>query len=131
MTQATMEQLFPILEAGEPGGLLDQAESALRSAGQEPLADAYLKLQQDAGLELNPEFDPDDRSNAPGPLSAALYAAYEPVTTERLQSVMTNVHQALPAGDLKNEFKQFMDGLGLAPPFSSPAPPAYPGPGQP
>lgn len=95
MSDLTPDELMEIVMASEPGGVWEQAEEALRGLGRSDLAEEIIKLQQDAGLELDPAFNPDDRSNPPGPSTAALWAAYEPVTRVRYDSIMQRVKAAL------------------------------------
>lgn len=54
-----------------------------------------LHLQQDAGLELDPSFDPDNLSNPPGPSTKALWKAYQPVTKARCEMVLQAAKAAL------------------------------------
>ncbi len=87
MTPLNDQELMEIIEGSGPDGAYADAELLLRNADRADLADALVKLQQDAGLEFDPTFDPDDRSNPPGPQTEALWKAYEPVTRERYAAI--------------------------------------------
>lgn len=94
----SMDQLMPLTEAGP---LLDRVETRLRYGGQKATANSLLKLQQDAGIELEKEFGIYDP--AAGPETAALESAYQPVTLGRLSAILQKAHDFLPQGDLKND----------------------------
>src|SRR5688572_28061416 len=101
MTNLDHNQLMIIIMDAAPaehGGCLDEVEMLLRKSGHEKPANDLLKLPQDAGLEMYPSFDPADLSNATGPESAKLYQAYEPVTVERVNRVLSQAHAILPEG---------------------------------
>ena len=113
MTRATMDQLFA-LAAASP--LLDEAEQELRQRGQDKLADNLVKLQQDAGLQLEREMNGyDEGTPAPGPQTAALNAAYQPVTYARLD-MLRQVHDHLSPGDLKSGLSDLLRETGVEAP---------------
>ncbi|MEZ0262873.1 MAG: hypothetical protein ACAH80_17845 [Alphaproteobacteria bacterium] len=89
-----LDTLFLIAESAPA---LDVAEAGLRGAGKTGIADRLLKLQQDTGLEIDHEMTGAFDNPPPGPDSAALRAAYAPVTLQRL-SVVAEAQAALPAG---------------------------------
>ncbi len=94
-----IDTLFTIADAGP---LLDRADNALRRVGNDKLADALMKLQQDAGLELDNEMTGSFSEPAPGPQSALLRAAYEPVTTARL-NVLNDAFHAIREQDIRED----------------------------
>lgn len=94
MATLGLDTLFLIVENGPA---LDAAEADLRAAGKSALADRLLKLQQDAGLEVDHEMTGAFDSPPPGAGSAALRAAYVPVTGQRL-GVLAEAQASLPAG---------------------------------
>jgi hypothetical protein len=89
-----LDTLFLIAESAPA---LDAADAGLRGAGKAGLADRLMKLQQDVGLEIDHEMTGAFDSPPAGPDSAALRAAYTPVTFQRL-SVVAEAQAALPAG---------------------------------
>jgi hypothetical protein len=77
-----LDRLWVIAESAP---FLDRIENTLRRDAKVALADQLNKLQQDAGLAIDREMGGwHDGDVAPGPETAALRAAYEPVTAERL-----------------------------------------------
>lgn len=116
------------MKAG-PDDLLDQVEAALRQSEQTAFADALMKLQQDCGLELDPDFNPDDRSHPPGPRAKVLWDAYEPVTPERF-SILLQIASSLTDQNLCTQFTDFLlKEMELdVPTTPSSPPPAPPGP---
>ena len=78
-----------LLEIISPHGKVGCAMDALENSAHTLEFDALLKLQQDAGLELDPSFDPADLSSPPGEKTAALWEAYEPVTYRRVYDSLT------------------------------------------
>jgi len=99
----------------EQSPLLDSVEQNLRTAGQALQADTLVKLQQDVGLELDPMFDPEEPTTPPGPISASLQAAYQPVTVERLAQLHPLLALITDA-TLKAEFKTFVQTIAPTPP---------------
>lgn len=69
----------------EHGLFFDRIETFLRELGQIETADRLLKLQQDAGIEVQKHFGVYDPFA--GPQTAALDKAYQEVTVERIQGV--------------------------------------------
>jgi len=91
--------------------LLDSAEGALRTMGEENAADAIVKLQQDVGVQIDRQMNGfDENEPAPGPETARLNAAYEPVTDVRL-GILQKVCQKLPQGDVKNNMELLVKNL--------------------
>jgi len=93
----SMDQLIPLTEASP---FLDKVQEALSQARYKANAYALLKLQQDAGIELEKEFGIYDPKA--GPETAALDKAYKEVTPARLIKVLHTVSDSLPEGDLKS-----------------------------
>lgn len=91
MTQKlTHQQADLISQHGEPMiGLLDRIEQALRDTKQTELADLFARLICDVNLEQEPTFEPapSRRPPPPGPMTAALWSAYQPVTNTRVANV--------------------------------------------
>lgn len=96
---ADLDTLFVIADAGP---LLDCADNALRRVGSDKLADALMKLQQDAGLELDNEMTGSFSEPPPGPQFARLRAAYEPVTTARL-NILNDAFHAIREQDIRED----------------------------
>jgi len=97
-------ELYPILVASQ---LLDKVEAALRSTGNDKIANDLVKLQQDANA-----FTWYDAENAAtGPDSAQFIADYKPVTAARLNRVLQSSYDRLAAGTLKQEFGQELKNL--------------------
>lgn len=114
-----LEQLFTIAENSI---FLDSVEKALRDQGHNTEANALNKLQQDVGVAIEREMNGyDENQPAPGPETARLNAAYEPVTFERLD-ILTQTHQLLSGGVLKNKTVNLIEKLSipLAPPVIAP-----------
>jgi hypothetical protein len=106
MPDYSLEELRDILIAAEPGGAFDQADRLLRERKRGDLADALIKLQQDAGLEADPTFDPNDRANPSGPITARLWNYYEPLTKSRIMRIMNESAAVLndPPSDVPSLF---------------------------
>lgn len=96
---ADLDTLFAIADAGP---LLDRVDNALRRVGHDALADQLCKLQQDAGLELDNQMTGSFSEPAPGPRSAALRAAYEPITPARL-SLLNDAFHAVREQDIRED----------------------------
>ncbi|MDP2204722.1 MAG: hypothetical protein Q8K65_00265 [Alphaproteobacteria bacterium] len=93
-----LDRLWVIAESAP---FLDSVEKALRQDAKAALADQLNKLQQDAGLAIDREMGGwRDGDVAPGPETAALRAAYEPVTAERL-GLLRQISPHLEAGQKK------------------------------
>jgi hypothetical protein len=91
----------------ENAPFLEEVETFLRSWQEEVLAEQLCKLVQDAGLELDPDFDPDNPGDTLEPQTAILRAAYEPITAQRLQLLITI------STCLRGNLKSNMDGIIL------------------
>ena len=118
----SVDQLYPLLESSP---LLDRVEAALIAAGKLMSAQKLNKLQQDAGVQVDRAFtgaEPGDP--APGPQSAKLNAAYEPVTADRLNGTLRDSYMMLNDGGVKQELGALLPKL-LAP-ESAPAAPGKP-----
>ena len=118
----SMDQLMPLTEASP---LFDQVEAALRKRGHKDTADALLKLQQDAGIELEKEFGMYDPKA--GPETAKLDKAYKETSSARCSTVLQKAHDLLPASALKTELSQLKKTL--VPEAASPAA-KFKGPGR-
>jgi hypothetical protein len=98
MASLDLDHLFVLTNASP---LLDNVETALRTSGKTALADGLVKLQQDAGIDLQREMGLGDLLDTPaGPQTAALTKAHEELTPARL-GLLADCHNALPDGDLK------------------------------
>ena len=80
-----------------PDGSFEKAWLALMNAGHHAEADIILKIQQDAGLELEPFFDPTDQYVPTGERTRAIYSLYEPVTHLRCKTALSAAHKKLNA----------------------------------
>lgn len=125
MTQKlTNQQAKLIAQHGEPmTGLLDRVEQALRDTKQTELADLFARLICDVNLEQEPTFEPDPsrRPPPPGPMTAALWDAYQPVTTSRVAHVFKAVLNCTTREpSLHDEFAALSTALAL--PQQKPAP---------
>ncbi len=110
MKEPDLDQLFAIVEASP---LLDGVENELHKLGRADEAGVLCKLQQDAGVQIDREFSSyDENEPAPGPETARLNAAFEPVTAARL-NILKQICQKLPDSDLKNGMTDLMDRLGM------------------
>lgn len=81
MTEKIDLDILFLLAENEP--LWSEIEGELRATGLDERANFLLKLQQDAGLEIEWEMNGKDEV-APGPETARLWAAYEPLSLARL-----------------------------------------------
>jgi hypothetical protein len=123
MTSVSLDALFTLAGMSP---LLDKVEVQLRAGGHVKAADDLLKVQQDAGVQIDREMNGYDPAEpAPGPQTAALNAAYEPVTVSRLNGVLRQVHGLLPEDALKKEFASAIGTMSVpeAPPSSGPPAP--------
>ena len=122
MSQLDLNTLFQIAEASD---LFDRVEAQMRAAGHTSVADEIVKLQQDAGLEINREMTGPDEEPAPGPETAALRAAYRPTSPERLKALIINMTGSMPdSPDVQKVITGF-DSLFATPISpSNPLPPA-------
>jgi hypothetical protein len=124
--QLTNDQAESILQHSDPmEGLLDRVEQALRDANQFQLADRFARLVSDIGLEQEPTFesDPSRRPPPPGPATAALWAAYTPVTIERVKAVFTDIKSCSGLGEsLRNEFSELVSTVFPPPSAYQPRP---------
>lgn len=105
----------------EQGPFLDQVESELRASGHEGVADQLLKLQQDAGIDLEKSFGVYD--SLAGPQTAALDKSYEPVTSERVRAVLSHV-TAVCADNFKAGIFVILDKATFHSAGSSQSPPS-------
>ncbi len=118
---ADLDTLFVLADAGP---LLDRVDNALRRVGNDKLADALMKLQQDAGLEFDNEMTGSFSEPAPGPQSALLRAAYEPVTPARL-NILNDAFHAIREQDIREDICEVIRKL---PAQAAPAAKAAPKP---
>jgi len=78
-----------LLEIITPGSVFDRAEQILRDKDDTEAVAEMVRLAQDAGLELDPSFNPEDLTNPPGPQTKALWDQYSPVTRFRYNLART------------------------------------------
>ena len=111
MPQLDLDSMFVVAEAGP---LLDKVAEAVPA----DVSKRLMKLQQDIGLEIDHEITGAPLSGpGEGPESAALLAAYQPVTLARL-NVFHECVAELPAGELRNQVAEIASKLpspGAAP----------------
>lgn len=98
-----IEVLFLIAKSGL---FLEQIEAQLEELGFHEDKAGLMKLQQDIGVELGAE----ENEPAPGPQTAQLLNAYEPVTAERL-SILNSIAQKLPESESKQAFVRLIEQL--------------------
>ncbi len=96
-----LDQTYLYMIAAE-SDMLDRVASSLRQAGEDDLAKVLDKFQQDVGVEIVPGDDP-----APGPETASLRAAYEPVPLQRLD-ILREVHDLIQDVALKGELESLI-----------------------
>ncbi len=116
---ADLDTLFAIADAGP---LLDRVDNALRRVGNDDLADKLCKLQQDAGLELDNEMTGSFSEPPPGPRSAELRAAYQPVTPARI-SLLNDAFHAVRDQDIREDLCDVIRKIPAQGPASTPAAP--------
>lgn len=116
---ADLDTLFAIADAAP---LLDRVDNALRRVGNDGLADKLCKLQQDAGLELDNEMTGSFSEPPPGPRSAALRAAYEPVTPARI-SLLNDAFHAVREQDIREDLCEVIRKLPSQTGSAAPAAP--------
>ena len=105
----------------EESSLLDQVEAGLRRAKKRGAADHLMKLQQDAGIDLQKAFGTYEGNE--GPRTARLHSVYEEVTPDRLSATLQESYSALPDGDLKTTLGMLMPKLQTSVPATALAPP--------
>ncbi|HYD18844.1 MAG TPA: hypothetical protein VEF76_10235 [Patescibacteria group bacterium] len=105
-----MADLDTLFLLADKAPLFDRVESALRGEGNHKLADAIVKLQQDAGLELDNEMTGSFDEPAPGPQTALLRAAYEPVTLVRL-SLLNDAFAVVREQDIREDLCEVLRKL--------------------
>lgn len=104
----SLDELMPLIEASP---LLDQVEAALHKTDKKEAADKLLKLQQDAGIDVQKSFGIYDPKA--GSQTAGLDSAYQEVTAARFNSVLRESCDALPEGDLKNTIGMLVQRLTI------------------
>ena len=112
MSELGLNELFTIAQASP---VLDQVEAELTNSGKEMQARALHKLQADAGVQIDREmsgFDENEPAVAPGPETARLNAAYEPVTVSRLD-LLGQVQESLSTKGLKDSVGELIQELNL------------------
>jgi hypothetical protein len=120
MSMMDLDRLFLIAEAAP---MLDKVETDLRSSGQTALSERLLKLQQDAALEIDRQLSRyDETESAPGPQTARITSAYEPMTTER-RGVLFAIKVAIADDSLESPLSALIQGLNVAPAAASPSTP--------
>lgn len=116
MELLNLDELFIIAEATP---VLEQAEAALRQSGNAETANRLNKLMQDAGVQIDREMNGyDENEPAPGPQTAALNAAYDPVTPARL-SVLRDAAASLSGHDMLESLNGVMQSLPVPAPSPS------------
>lgn len=108
MKPLNLDELFIIAEATP---VLEQVEAALRQSGSAETADRLNKLMQDTGVKIDREMRGfEENELAPGPQTAALNAAYEPVNSGRL-SVLLDAAALLAGHDALESLNGVMQSL--------------------
>lgn len=97
MTGLNLDQLFYLAQESR---VLDECEDDLRKSNHSEIADQFLKLQQDVGVAIDRETNPDFHSVAPGSQSALLRKNFEEVTTERALNIIDKVTKNISAPSL-------------------------------
>ena len=108
---ADLDTLYVLAQAGL---LLDRADNALRRVGNDKLADGLMKLQQDVGLEFDNEMTGIFSEPPPGPQFARLRAAYEPVTTGRL-NILNDAFHAIREQDIREDLCELIRKMPAQP----------------
>ena len=112
--------------------LVMNVEENLTAQGHDNLLIAFLKLQQDCGVQVDLSeklagkgitldgahepalrFGIDEGAVAPGEQTARTYAAYETVTFSRFADMMQEIDKAISDPALKEEFRTTLQGMGF------------------
>lgn len=101
-----LDTLFDIVRASP---MLDEVEAGLRKAGKAQMADALLKLQQDAGVAIDLVMG-GGTDVAPGPQTAALRQNFETVTARRVQ-LFRDVGAYLSDAGVKQRLSELADKM--------------------
>lgn len=98
--------------------LLDRVEDILPK--ESPTRKDLIKLQQDAGIMLNPEINKEAIENIKagkasgfGETTTKLITQFEEVTNFRMRRVLLSAANLVPANPLKTEFRSFLTELNI------------------
>lgn len=111
MSELSLDKLFVIAEASP---VLDKVEAQLRAEGKDAAADALVKLQQDAGLEIDNEMTGSFSQTPSGPQTAKLMMEYQAVTYDRVVAVLSDSYAGLANADDKKMIMDVIHDLGPA-----------------
>ena len=114
-----LDHLFVLAEMSP---LLDRVEACLRDRKYTALADDLLKVQQDAGVQIDYIMRDEPVVAVPGPQTAELYGAFETVTPARLSAILRGTMDALKKEGLLNA--DFADLPRMLPPPPDAPPPS-------
>jgi hypothetical protein len=109
MAELSLDQLFAIAEASPA---LDRIEAHLRASGNKQGADALVKLQQDAGLEIDNEMTGSFSETPSGPQTAALMMEYQPVTQNRVVAALSDAYAGVTEDADKKALSDLIRSLG-------------------
>lgn len=118
----TNEHLLPLAEVNP---FLEKVEAALYQAKQDVAAKNLAKLQEDAGVQIDREFNGVQSKPAKkGSKTAKLEETYTTITAGRFNSVLRMAYASMPNSQLKEEFKMLL--IKLIVPEQKPAAPRHP-----
>jgi hypothetical protein len=84
----------------------------LRASGNKQGADALVKLQQDAGLEIDNEMTGSFSETPSGPQTAALMMEYQPVTQNRVVAALSDAYAGVTEDADKKALSDLIRSLG-------------------
>lgn len=87
-----LQDLYAIID---PKGEIERFRLQLEASNLPQAATILLKLQQDAGLELNPAFDPQIPFKNSGEKTQKIWEDFQPVTMTRYKAALQMAHKAL------------------------------------
>ena len=124
MTPCSLDDLFILAEATPFLEALDKSireKETGRLPRQWATQDSIEKLLQDTGVQIDREMNGyDANEQAPGPQSACLNAAYQPVDQERINSVLKNAYACLDDGEksqARQKLSEIMSALHVSLPL--------------